>query len=207
MVNSPGGVGNFYQNPRASQDDAPVHMQVGSAHFAVLKAAFVCDLIRVGTYQWSPGTNHVGFSLYPGETQPYQHHPTSHRIQGSDTTASASVDGLNPNAQFLLNVQLWYFMQHGQNLKDWKNTVDGCGNNLLDFTCVPFLTEVRTISHERTNMPAMIIGGKQLGFLHDRYVTDPITINQLWGTIAQAYGGAPAGAPFAAPVSGFWAKP
>ena len=114
---------------------------------------------------------------------------------------------LNPNAQFLLNVQLWYFMQHGQNLKDWKNTVDGCGNNLLDFTCVPFLTEVRTISHERTNMPAMIIGGKQLGFLHDRYVTDPITINQLWGTIAQAYGGAPAGAPFAAPVSGFWAKP
>jgi len=53
----------------------------------------------------------------------------------------------------------------------------------------------------------MLIGGKQLGFLHNRYVASPLTINQLWGTIAQAFGDASTDAPFAAPVDGFWAKP
>jgi hypothetical protein len=85
---------------------------------------------------------------------------------------------------------------------------DGCGNNLLDFTCVPFLTEVRTNAHERSNMAAMLIGGKQLGFVHDRYVAGTtITVNQLWGTIAQAFGYSSTEAPFAAPVAGFWAQP
>jgi len=55
--------------------------------------------------------------------------------------------------------------------------------------------------------PAMLIGGKQLGFLHNRYVSSAITINQLWGTIAQAFGYTSTDAPFAAPVAGFWAKP
>src|SRR5947208_6993671 len=52
------------------------------------------------------------------------------------------------------------------------------GNSLLDFTLVPFLTEVRACAHERTNMPGMIIGGKRLGFVHDRYVAASMTINQ-----------------------------
>ena len=56
-------------------------------------------------------------------------------------------------------------------------------------------------------MPAMIIGGKQLGFVHNRYVPGSITINQLWGTIAQAFGHTSTAAPFAAPVAGFWTKP
>jgi hypothetical protein len=173
----------------------------------VLKAAFVCDLIRVGTYQWSPGTNHVGFALYPGTTQAYQHHPTSHKIYTTDTTASATLSALNVAAQFLFNVHSWYFARHAENFAIWKNTVDGCGNSLLDFTVVPFLTEVRACGHERTNLPGMIMGGKRLGFVHDRYVATSMTINQLWGTIAQAFGYASTDAPFAAPLAGFWAKP
>jgi hypothetical protein len=201
------GSGNSYGNPTALQDDAPVHAAVGKAHLDVLKAAFVCDLIRVGTYQWSPGTNHVGFALYPGTTQPFQHHPTSHRINTVETTASATVAGLDANAAFLFNVQLWYFARHAENLATWKTALDGCGNSLLDFTCVPFLTEIKATSHERSNMAAMLIGGKQLGFVHDRYVSAPISINELWGTIAQAFGHTSTDAPFAPPVAGFWAKP
>ena len=92
-----GGVGNSFGNVTGgAQDDAPIHAQVGRAHLDVLKAAFICDLIRVGTYQWSPGTNHVGFALYPGTTQPYLHHPTSHQISTADTTASSTLAGLNP---------------------------------------------------------------------------------------------------------------
>ena len=56
-------------------------------------------------------------------------------------------------------------------------------------------------------MPAMLIGGKQLGFIHDRYVTDKFSVNQLWGTIAQAFGYTSTDAPFAPPLDGFWAKP
>jgi hypothetical protein len=208
MADPPGGAGNAFGNPVAKQDDSPLHAQVGAVHFQILQAAFICDLIRVATYQWSPGTNHVGFGgLMPGSTSPFMHHPTSHRINTSDTTASSTVAGLNPNAAFLLGVQQWYFARHAENLANWKNSVDGCGNNLLDFTCVPFLTEVMACGHERSNMAAMLIGGRQLGFLHGRYVQSPITINQFWGTVAQAFGYTSTDPPFAQPVAGFWAPP
>ncbi len=189
------------------QDDAPIHAEVGKAHLDVLKAAFICDVIRVGTYQWSPGTNHVGFALYPGTAQPYQHHPQSHKIGTADTTAASTLAALNLTAQFLFNVHSWYFARHAENFLTWKNAVDGCGNNLLDYTCVPFLTEVTATGHERNNMPGMLIGGKQLGFIHDRYVSARFSINELWGTIAQAFGHTSTEAPFAAPVAGFWTKP
>jgi hypothetical protein len=207
MADSRGGVGASYNNPTATTNDAPVHAQAGALHLEVLKAAFVCDLIRVGTFQWSPGTNHVGFALYPGTTQPYQHNPTSYKVVTSDTIGSATLTALPSAAQFLFNVHSWYFARHAENFAIWKNTVDGCGNSLLDFTCVPFLTEVMACGGERSNLPAMLIGGKRLGFLHDRYVAGKITINELWGTIAQAFGYASTTAPFAAPVSGFWTNP
>ena len=66
---------------------------------------------------------------------------------------------------------------------------------------------MRTIGHERTNMPAMLIGGKQLGFVHNSYVSGNFTINQFWGTVAQAYGYTSTDAPFAAPIPDLWAKP
>jgi hypothetical protein len=207
MADPAAGYGNAYGNSLAKQDDAPIHAQVGQAHLEVLKAAFVCDIIRVGTYQWSPGTNHVGFALYPGDTRPYQHHPTSHKINTQDTVAAATLGALNSVAQFLFAVQTWYFARHAENFATWKTTVDGCGNNLLDFTCVPFLTEIRSCGHERTNLPAMIIGGKQLGFQHNRYVSTTISINEFWGTVSQAFGNTSTDAPFAPPVAGFWTKP
>jgi hypothetical protein len=207
MPDPPNGVGNSFPNPQAMQDDGPLLQQVGRTHLDVLRAAFICDLIRVGTFQWAPATNHVGLSLPPLAPQPFQHHPVSHRISTADTLASSTVEELNQTAAFLLNAQLWYFTRHAEALTAWKNSVDGCGNNLLDFTCVPFLTEVGAAGHEHSNMPAMIFGGRQLGFVHDRYVNQRITIGELWGTIAQAFGVRPTEPQFEAPVAGFWAKP
>jgi len=203
------GTGNNYGqgNDAAKTDDSMVHQAVGKAHLDVLKAAFVCDLIRVGTYQWSPGTNHVGFKLYPNSTGVFQHHPVSHRIVTTDTIGAATPDALNANAGFLYNVQLWYFARHAENFATWKTTVDGCGNSLLDFTAVPYVTEVRATGHERSDMAAMIIGGKQLGFTHNIYKTGTFSINAYWGTIAQAFGYTATTSPFAAPISGIWAKP
>jgi hypothetical protein len=202
------GAGNAFNCATCgAEDDAPLHAQAGGLHLSVLKAAFICDLIRVGTYQWSPGTNHVGFTLYPGSTAAYMHHPQSHKIITPDTMQYPTLSQLNATAQFLFNVQTWYFARHAENFAAWKSAVDGCGNSLLDFTCVPFLTEVQACGGERTSMPGMIIGGRRLGFIHDRYVTGQITINQLWATIAQAFGYTLTAPPFAAPLAGFWARP
>jgi len=44
--------------------------------------------------------------------------------------------------------------------------------------------------------------GRKLGFIHDRYVSAKISINELWGTIAQAFDYASTDAPFARPVAG-----
>ena len=198
------GTGNDYGmgNDGASVDDSTMHAAVGKAHLDVLKAAFVCDLIRVGTYQWSPGTNHVGFKLFPGSSSIFQHHPLSHRIGTGDTTSAATAAALNDNAEFLYNVQRWYFDQHALNFATWKTALDGCGNSLLDFTIVPFVTEVRATGHERNDMPAMIIGGKRLGFAHNLYKTGSFSINSFWGTIAAKLGYTSTATPFAEPIAG-----
>jgi hypothetical protein len=64
--------------------------------------------------------------------------------------AASTLAALNANAVFLFNVHTWYFSRHAETFADWKNSVDGCGNSLLDFTCVPFLTEVMACGEERT---------------------------------------------------------
>jgi len=206
MVDPMNGAGNAYGNDGAKNDDAATHEAAGKAHLDILKAAFVCDLIRVGTYQWSPGTNHVGFKLYPGSTGVFQHHPVSHRIGTGDTIGASTPDALEPNAHFLYNVQMWYWQRHADNFATWKTALDGCGNSLLDNTIVPFITEVAATGHERSNMPGMLIGGKSLGFTHNIYKTGNVSINALWGTIGQAFGYTGGGV-FGSPVAGIWTKP
>jgi hypothetical protein len=204
------GAGNSYGDPtRGATEDAPRVAQVGAAHMAVFKAAFICDVIRCGTLLWAPGTNHVGFrGLFPNQANTiYMHHPQSHKIQTSHTTASNTLTSLDPSAQFLFAVQKWFFQQLADNLKDWKASIDGNGNSLLDFTVVPYVTEVAATGHERSRMPAMIIGGKSLGFAHNRYQAGQYSVNQFWGTIGQAFGYTSTSAPFAAPISGLWTRP
>ena len=213
------GIGNTYGDPTkqadgrtAAVEDSPNLATVGKAHMAVLKAAFICDIVRCGTFLWAPGTNHVGFKgLFPGQTGTvYQHHPQSHKIYTEDTTASATLSSLNTSAQFLFAVQQWFFRNFAEGLKDWKNSFDGFGNSLLDYTVVPYVTEVLATGHQRSSMPAMIIGGKSLGFAHNKYVKGNFTVNQFWGLIGPSVGHTSTAAPFAAPATGFsglWTKP
>jgi hypothetical protein len=197
----------------------------------VLKAAFVCDIIRVATFQWSPGTNHVAFKgQYPGEAATiYQHHPLSHRIGSADTYVTGT--GRRAEVGFLTNVQTWYNTQMATILAGWKTTTDAMGGNLLDNTVIPFVTEVAATGHEHTNMPAMLFGGKALGFQHGQYI-GPATppgaasstalnrpLNDLWLTLAQAFGLSTGAAPLNAealvrntagwtgPIPGLWTAP
>jgi hypothetical protein len=204
-----GSHGNYGSPKNGTKDDAMTHQLVGGAHLDVLRAAYQCDIIRCGTFQWSPGTNHVGFKgFYPGdEAGMYQHHPVSHAVSGGSPNSGTTPDGIGNSAvRFLFNIQTWYFARHAENLKKWKTEVDGFGNPLLDTTIIPYVTEVATFSHDRSNMAAMIFGGKKLGMQVGQYKTGNFSINSFWGTIAQAFG-APTTAPFAAPIAGLWTKP
>jgi hypothetical protein len=190
-------------------DDGPLHQRVAAAHMDVLRAAMVCDIIRVGSFQFSPGTNHLALKgFFPNDmTGIYQHHPVSHRIGTADTTAAATLAALpRAEAAFLFNVQVWYFGLHAANLVKWKTQMDGFGNSLLDYTVVPFITEVRATGHEQSGMPAMIFGGKALGFIHNKYMAGNWTVNQYFGTLGQAFGYTNK-APVGAPIAGVWNAP
>jgi hypothetical protein len=212
---------NTYNNPTATVADDVVHGQVGALHMGILKAAFACDLVRVATFQWSPGTNHVAFQgQFPNEPSTiYQHHPLSHRIGTADTLVTGSTR--KPEVQFLTNIQTWYNTKMAALFSDWKTTTDAYGGNLFDNTVIPFLTEVAATGHEHNNIPAMIFGGKALGFKGGQFMNlgGNRPHNDLWLTVAQAFGLSVTAAPlsgelfaqhsnyFTGPIAGLWAKP
>jgi len=207
--------------PMQRASDETLHEQVGNLHMDILIAAFQCDLTRVATFQWSPGTNHVSFKgQYPGRPDAiYMHHPTSHLINGG-AGGSASPGGTQGDLlQFLANVQTWYNTKHAAVLKKLKDAKDSYGNSLLDHTVVPYVTEVGYTTHERQPLPAFLFGGKALGMTHGQYFDFTSGLrhhNDFWMTVAQAYLGADPLSKLSAetfdksgvkPVQGVWAAP
>ncbi len=222
------GSKNDYTNdpnnpPMQKASDEALHEKVGNLHMDIIIAAFQCDLARVATLQWSPGTNHVSFKgQYPGRADAiYMHHPTSHLIaSGNLPSASSSPGGVNGDLlQFLGNVQTWYNTKHAALLKKLKDAKDSYGNSLLDHTVVPYVTEVGYTTHERQPLPAFIFGGKALGMTHGQYFNFEGNLrshNDLWMTVAQAYLGADPLSKLSAekfeknnvaPVAGVWKAP
>jgi hypothetical protein len=175
----------------AATDDSPIHEQIGKAHMGILKAAFICDLIRVGTFQWSPGTNPVSFKgLFPNAPNAiYMHHPTSHIItSSSETMGSLPAAGLHQDVvNFLAAVQTWYNQKMADILLDWKATTDVYGGNLLANTIIPYVTEVAETTHTWNPLPAYIFGGSALGMKGGQYLNGSWPMNSFWLTIAQAY--------------------
>jgi hypothetical protein len=206
-----GGHGNYGSPTNGATDDIATHQMVGKLHLDVLRAAFLCDIIRCGTFQWAPATSHVGFKgMFPGDdVRSYQHCAVSNAVGNGTPTEGSTPDTLTtPQIRFLFNVEAWYFARHAENLKLWKDTVDAFGNSLLDYTIIPFVTETADLNDARSNMPEMIFGGKKLGMLGGQYKTGNFSVNSFWGTIAQAFGLDPTMVkPFAEPIPGLWSKP
>ena len=222
------GSKNDYTNdpnnpPMQKASDEALHEKVGNLHMDLIIAAFQCDLRRVATFQWSPGTNHVSFKgQYPGRPDAiYMHHPTSHLIQNSRLSlGTSSPGGTNGDLlQFLGNIQTWYNTKHAALLSKLKMAKDSFGNSLLDHTVVPYVTEVAETSHVRQPLPAFIFGGKALGMVHGSYYDFEQNLrshNDLWMTVAQAYLGADPLSKLSAekfdkknvaPVAGTWKAP
>ena len=148
---------------------------MAEAHAAIMVGAFQCDLIRVATFQFSPGTNHVSFKgMWPSDPNRIaMHHPVSHAgafLGGASSADPSGLSGDDKNRyEFLASVQAWYNTRLADMLKKLKTAQDGFGGNLLDYTVIPYVTEVAQSNHSRTNKPAFLFGGSKLGLKHGTF--------------------------------------
>lgn len=170
-----GKMGNDKYSSNVNTDDAPTHKLVAEAHGAVILAAFQCDLIRVASFQFSPGTNHVSFKgLWPNDPNRIaMHHPVSHEGGFLGGASTADPSGLSTDDrnryEFLAACQIWYNTRMAELLTKFKQAKDAFGNSLLDYTVVPFVTEVAQSNHSRSPKPAFLFGGTKLGLKHGTF--------------------------------------
>jgi hypothetical protein len=189
------GSKNDYNNPATSTADDQVHEQIGKIHAGILLAAMQCDIIRVGTFQWSPGTNHVSFKgQYPNQADTiYMHHPLSHKVNTVNTFDTKPSGENGDIAQFLANVNAWYNARTAMVIKMFKDAIDPLGDGtstMLDRTVIPYITEVAQQNHNRDPKAAFIFGGKALGMQLGKYVSfdgQSRSHVDLWATVAQAF--------------------
>ncbi|HEX2861546.1 MAG TPA: DUF1552 domain-containing protein, partial [Lacunisphaera sp.] len=223
-----GGQGNSQYLDNVNTDDSETHKAVAEAHAAVLLAAFQCDIIRVATFQFSPGTNHVSFKgMWPSDPNRIaMHHPVSHAGaflgSASDADPSGLAAGDRDRYDFLANVQTWYNQRLADFLVKLKQADDGYGGKLLDTMVVPYVTEVAQSNHTRGPKPAFLFGGTKLGLQHGTFQRfDERPQADLFLTCAQALmqtddpkGGLGAerfnqsgNSPNASAIEGLWAPP
>ncbi len=174
---------SYAGNGVAAQRDDETHARIGALHMAVIKAAFRCDLTRVVTFQWAPGTNHVSFGgIWPPDPTLFKvHHPTSHNPGSPELT------------EFLTRVEEFYARHVAQFVQDLAAEPEPGGNgSLLDNTLVPYITEVAERNSTWTRMPFLLLGGKNLGLVGNRLWTNDGRgqryTNDLWMAIAEAFG-------------------
>lgn len=165
------------------QRDDELHSRIGALHMAVVKAAFRCDLTRVVTFQYAPGTNHVSFGdMWPPNPGLFKvHHTTSH-------------DPFSPDQQeFLTRVEEFYAQRVSGFLQELAAAPEvGGAGSLLDNTLAPYITEVAERNHTWTRMPFLLLGGQSLGLSGGRVWDNGDrglrSSNDLWMAIAEAFG-------------------
>lgn len=128
------------------------HQELGRLQLNMIKSAFACDLVRVATFMWSAGTNHV---VFPGNFNGKQisgasspHHPPSHTTDG-------------PTMAWLAAIDTWYAQQTAAAIREFETQTDVDGTNLLENTVIVYVTEVaRAHDHDFRNVPWLVFGGK-----------------------------------------------
>lgn len=177
------------------QEDATSVAAIGKAHAAVIRAAFQCDLIRVGTLMWCPSTNHVAFGgMNPDD--PDAIYEMGSYIYGSQDFAVFAgpppVSGsLHAFYETMSAMYTWFSQQTADVLAEFKAATDVFGGKLLDSTIVPYITEEADPTDRRSPLPACIFGGRALGMQGGKFMDFSKTAirsnNDFWMTIAQAY--------------------
>lgn len=164
------------------QRDDEKHDRIAQLHFSLIKAAFRCDLTRVITFQFSPGTNHVSFGgLWPPDPMLFKvHHTTSHDPDTPDTL------------EFLTRIELWYAERVSKFITELAAAPDASGTPVLDNMLLPYVTEVGARYHNWDNMPFLLFGGKNTKLKGNQVWTNGgkglRSTNDLWSACAAYYG-------------------
>lgn len=186
-----------YYDP-ASPDNHP-HQVVGQTFFALIKAAFLCDLLRVATFSWSSATSWVAFpSPFGGATLPISAPSSPHY-----PPLSVDPAGDPRPAAWAAAIDLFYAQQSSLAIQSLAAATDVDGNSLLDNTVVVYVTELaRRWDHSMLNMPLAVFGGKNTGLKGGTFlkITDgPLRtqtgatsgnrpFNDFWLALAAAFG-------------------
>jgi Protein of unknown function (DUF1552) len=133
------------------------HQVLGRTHLSIMKAAFACDLLRVGTFSWGAATSWVTFPGHMGDAV----------IDGGYVSAPhypvLSVDPIASPGTFAWwgAIDRFYSEQTAQAIMELATTPDIDGNMLLDNTVVVYLSELaRRWDHLQFNVPVLVFGGK-----------------------------------------------
>jgi hypothetical protein len=152
---------------------------VGKQQLALVRAAFACDLTRVVTYMWATSASRLNFEgLFAGMPR-ISHHAFSH----GDLSQAG-------NARIMTAIERWYAERTAAFLTELKQTPDPGGGTVLDNTLVIYMNEVAVgNTHELTNMPLVLFGGKGVRLQGGRflqYAGRPT--NDMWLSIAPVFG-------------------
>lgn len=138
------------------------HQVLGRTQLELIKAAFLCDLVRVATFMWASGTSNVWFpTTFAGAMlpSPFGSSPALPHY------APLSVDPATPDGMATLAwgaaIDRFYSEQTSQALQAFDAATDLDGNTLLDNTVVPYVSDESTRwDHSQVNMPLVVFGGK-----------------------------------------------
>ena len=165
--------------------------RIAEAHFAILRAAFVCDLTRMVTFMWATGASAISFSDFKIS----DHHNTSH----------------NNDRPALSNADRWYSQRTAPFIQSLIDTPDPRGGRLIDRTLVWYINEnAEGHDHNLSDMPFVLFGGDDVGLVQRGRIADVsgTTSNDLWLSIAATFG-MPAvkslQTPFTGPIPGLFA--
>lgn len=147
----------------------------------LLVSSLACNLTRVATMQWADSESKFPLTFDPLKLTDH-HHGYQH-----DTA-------YNPTALF--KIYQWYTSNFAYLLQKLKSVKEGDGT-MLDNTVVFWVSEIQEPpTHNQTNMPFMIAGGKNAGLKLGRWLkvkAQPhnnllVTLNQLFGGTEKTFG-------------------
>lgn len=147
----------------------------------LLVASLACGVTRVATMQWADSESKFPLNFEPLRLSDH-HHGYQH-----DTV-------YNPTALF--QIYQWFGSNFAYLLERLKSVKEGDGT-LLDNTVVLWVSEIQEPpTHNQTNMPFMIAGGKNAGIKTGRWLKVPaqphnnllVTINNVFGGTDKTFG-------------------
>ncbi len=145
---------------------------IGEAMFAIIVAAFRCDLTRTVTFMWAGNAADNHLSPVNGSN----HHDLSHQ---NDRAGLTTIDR-------------WYSEQTAKLIAALRDADDPVvGGALLDNTLVWYVSEIaQGVDHRHTNMPFVLFGGDGVGLTNRGIVFDGggRNSNDVWRSIAPVMG-------------------